>query len=164
MRGPRPRKPDSRGSPPTVCASNERQEALREERRRPNRFGFTLRGMSAVQCPSCSDTVLETQFFCPRGGTSLRWRPYPDRDRSASGAESGAAARTLARQRVATSGSGRPVVSGGRPGSGASSVGRVVVSKPSDERFSAGDLLLDRYRVIGLLGRGGMGEVTGPTT
>jgi serine/threonine-protein kinase len=38
-------------------------------------------------------------------------------------------------------------------------VSRVAHSASSNERFAPGDLLLERYRVIGLLGKGGMGEV-----
>jgi serine/threonine-protein kinase len=38
-------------------------------------------------------------------------------------------------------------------------LGRAAGSGPSPNRFSAGDILLERYRIVGLLGRGGMGEV-----
>jgi len=44
----------------------------------------------------------------------------------------------------------------GPPSSGSSASG---VARGAGERFVAGDVLDDRYRILGLLGRGGMGEV-----
>ena len=102
---------------------------------------------AALRCPSCSDVVSETQRFCPHCGTSITGLE----------AATGTAPRPLAR----TPGSPTPrsaTPSSGRPGSG-TGVSRVAGSNPTSARFSPGDLLLERYRIVGLVGRGGMGEV-----
>ncbi len=102
---------------------------------------------AALRCPSCSDVVSETQRFCPHCGTSM----------TGLDAATGTAPRPLARTPASPT-PRSPTPSSGRPGSG-TGVSRVAGSNPTLARFSPGDLLLERYRIVGLVGRGGMGEV-----
>ncbi len=96
-------------------------------------------------CPSCSDPVADTQVTCPRCGAALEspTGTAPSPRTPAAHAPRTPLPRTPAPPRV---------------GSGSAGISRSPAAA-SAERFSAGDLLLDRYRIVGLLGKGGMGEV-----
>ena len=88
------------------------------------------------KCASCGSELGESNRFCPSCGEKL-------------------SAEVFATQTV---GAVRPMTPR-TPGGGGSPLVRTSSSSRSESRFPPGTLLAGRYRIIALLGRGGMGEV-----
>jgi serine/threonine-protein kinase len=89
-----------------------------------------------ITCPQCSGDVADANRFCPDCGSSLDVSSNPT---------STALGRTPPPPRP--------------PSSGASGVRSASSLSAAQVRFVPGAILAGRYRILGLLGRGGMGEV-----
>ena len=91
-----------------------------------------------MQCPSCASRIPEGSRFCPTCGAAIP--------------SDASVAETIA---IADTPASTPARSQTRPSSLTGSSARTS----SEGRFLPGDLVAGRYRVVALLGKGGMGEV-----
>ena len=97
-----------------------------------------------MTCPSCSSDVPASSRFCPSCGSAVDSSSTPTLTNPASPGQRAPRTGAAARE---------------KSGSGSSLVSLSDSSPPGGSRFVPGVVLLDRYRIVALAGKGGMGEV-----